>query len=244
MRQNEYTVGRPDVLSMPSSLFFIALISVVIAAWNNALHLAPARLRDAVVNAGVTSAALTGGVWLSTRIDLSNGWLRAIPWAGLVAVVGLIVVAVARWAPRVGRSLADERMVGMSRARFLAHAFLRIPLVSGLAEEILFRGVMWALLSPLLGPIGTLVATSAAFGLWHVVVSAQQARRMGVAPPRWVALNVAATLGAGLLLGGLRMATGGVWAPAAVHAAVNVTFAVAARVGATHTPAEPAPATA
>ena len=212
----------------------VVLIALLIAGWNNALHLAPARRREFAVVAGVTTAAVAGGAWLSTWVDLSAGALDALPWAAATMTAGGLLALVARVAPRVGKSLADQRIVGMSRVRFVVHTALRIPLVSGLAEEILFRGLMWALLAPLFGTWWTLAVTSVAFGLWHVVVSAQQARRIGVHPPKWVTVNVLATLVAGFLLGLLRVATGGVWAPAAVHALVNVAVAVASRIGAAH----------
>lgn len=212
----------------------IITIAVLIAGWNNVLHLAPARRREFVVAAGVTTAGVVGGAWLSTLHDISRGWSAALPWAAVTIAAGGLLALVSRVAPTIGRSLTDERIVGMSRMRFLAYAALRIPVVSGLAEEILFRGVMWAMIAPFVGTGWTLALTSVAFGLWHVVVSAQQARRMGMPAPRWVTVNVVATLTAGLLLGLLRVETGGVWAPAAVHALVNVAFAVAARLGAAH----------
>lgn len=46
---------------------------------------------------------------------------------------------------------------------------------------------------------------------------------------RWIAVTVLATTGAGVVLGALRWSTGGIWAPAGVHAVVNATLAWGAR---------------
>ena len=211
-------------------------IAVLVASWNNVLHLAPPRWREPVVSVGVTTAALLAGLWLSSEFNLARGSTSVLPWA-VVAVGGVVVLAgTARWAPTVGRALADQRIVVMSRRRFVTHTAIRIPVVSGLAEEVLFRGLLWAVLLPVVGTTWTLATTSFAFGGWHAVVAAQQASRLGVRAPRWVAANVVVTIAAGGLLGLLRIETGGVWAPAAVHALVNVGFALAARLGAVHLP--------
>lgn len=212
----------------------VITLAVLLAGWNNVLHLAPTKQREFVVAAGVTAAGVAGAAWLSTWVNIAHGWSAALPWAAATLLGGGLLACLARLAPRVGQLLVDQRIVSMSRVRFAVHTAFRIPFVSGLSEEVLFRGVMWALLTPFVGTTWTLAITSLAFGLWHVVVSAQQAQRMGQRTIRWVALNVVITAGAGLLFGWLRLETGGVWAPAAVHAFVNTAFAVAARVGAAH----------
>ena len=76
-----------------------------------------------------------------------------------------------------------------------------IALFSGVAEEMLFRGVI----QPHLGYIGT----SIVFGLVHI------------GPGRRYALWTVFALAAGFLMGALAIATGGVLAPAIAHVIVN-----------------------
>jgi membrane protease YdiL (CAAX protease family) len=73
--------------------------------------------------------------------------------------------------------------------------------VVAVAEEVLLRGVLWSAAEQWRGTVAALVLTTAAFGLLHVPLYG------------WDALPL--DLAVGLLLGGLRMATGG-WGSAAV----------------------------
>jgi membrane protease YdiL (CAAX protease family) len=73
--------------------------------------------------------------------------------------------------------------------------------VVAVAEEVLLRGVLWSIAEQWRGTTAALVMTTAAFGLLHVPLYG------------WDALPL--DLAAGLLLGGLRIATGG-WGSAAV----------------------------
>ncbi len=115
---------------------------------------------------------------------------------GLVLVV-LSRVAARSWLPmtRMTKSLAE--LIGPVR---WSHAVL-LAVLSGLAEEILFRGALW----PHLGLVGTTLL----FGLVHVLPR----RSMWVYP-------LFATL-AGLLFGLLREGTQSIWPCVLAHVVVN-----------------------
>ncbi|HET7721781.1 MAG TPA: CPBP family glutamic-type intramembrane protease, partial [Acidimicrobiales bacterium] len=87
-----------------------------------------------------------------------------------------------------------------------------------------FRAVLPALLSP--------VAAAGLFGLWHIAPTAKALDVNGVRRRRWLAVAgaVAVTAVVGLVLWGLRVATGGLAAPALVHMAANSGATVAAFV--------------
>jgi len=91
------------------------------------------------------------------------------------------------------------------RPRALSHQSLRdalwLALVSGVAEEMFFRGALWQHLG--------LVGTSVFFGICHVV------------PVRALAGYPVFAFFAGLLLGALRERTGSVWPCAVAHGTVN-----------------------
>jgi membrane protease YdiL (CAAX protease family) len=207
--------------------------AVLISAWNNILHLVPGRLREACATTGVGAAGASGLAWLLVHhpnvLSRSAVTLLVI---GLAAAAGMLAIGLLRRWPRWTSVLEDSRIAAMSAREFVLHTVLRIPAVSALAEEILFRGVVWALLVAVGGAPVALIGTSAAFALWHVVVSAHQARRRGTPLARWVAGSLAATFAAGIGFGLLRLVTQSVWAPAAVHATINIVASVAARLAA------------
>ena len=148
---------------------------------------------------------------------------------GLAAAV---VVVTAAAVPTTRRFFDDRRMAGVGLAGTVYRAAVRIPLGTVLLEEVAFRGVLLALLAAVV-PLGWAVAVSCVlFGLWHIVPTAALLDVNCIARDRALILagSVAAMAAAGLLLCWLRLATGGVAAPAAVHASVTATATVAAYV--------------
>jgi len=124
------------------------------------------------------------------------------PHLVVAAGVGLALVPLARVGARAWRPMtrAVDALAGFLGRVGLLEALL-LALLSGLAEELLFRGALW----PNLGLLGTTLL----FGLVHVI------------PKRslWV-MPLFATL-AGLLLGLLRLGTESVWPPVLAHVLVN-----------------------
>jgi membrane protease YdiL (CAAX protease family) len=210
------------------TLIAVGLVAAV-AGWNNALHLTPARWRDAVVSAGVAVAGVAGAVWLFSALDPHGGLAAAWIWTATAAGISVSVVTLAHhWKP-LAKAVSDRRIGEMSNGAFIAHTILRIPLLTAFTEEILFRGVIWALLQAVGGWQLAWVGSSVAFALGHVVVAMQQARREGYPTVRWIITTLVMMMTAGVLLGWLRMQTGGVWASVGVHASVNAIFALGAR---------------
>jgi membrane protease YdiL (CAAX protease family) len=76
------------------------------------------------------------------------------------------------------------------------------------AEEAVLRGVLFAELLRARGPVLALLVSSAAFAVLHLPLYG------------WQALPV--DFGVGLCLGGLRLVSGGIAAPAAAHAAADL----------------------
>ena len=70
--------------------------------------------------------------------------------------------------PQTRRLLADEKITGTGRAEAAFETFVRIPLETALAEEIIFRGVLLGLGLRSRTRIGAVVSSSIWFGLWHV----------------------------------------------------------------------------
>lgn len=166
---------------------------------------------------------------------------------------GALVVATAYGAvlrTRLARDIfEDARVTELSRTTALWHLFVRIPLGTALAEEVIFRGVLSGLLASsldedpkhvrttLLPPGIGGGASSVLFGLWHVLPSLEIAKA-NVAVRRavhgraahGVALAVGVSTLAGFGLHLLRQRSGHVVAPVLVHLVANTLGFLIARL--------------
>ena len=141
-------------------------------------------------------------------------------WPG-VAAAAAVLAAIALVGVVAPRLFADQRMSGVDGRGTAWRALVRIPLGTVVLEEVAFRAVLPALLSP--------AAAAGLFGLWHIAPTAKALDVNGVRRRvAAVAGAVAATAVVGLVLWELRVATGGVAAPALVHMAANSGATVAA----------------
>ena len=162
-------------------------------------------------------AVLAGGAGLAVGHSPGVGLAAA-----LVVLGGIGLLAVH---PLTRPFLADRRMAGVDARGTAWRALVRIPLGTVVLEEVAFRGVLPALTSP--------GVACALFGLWHVVPTARTLDVNGLARSRStrvaaIAAAVLLTGVIGLVLWQLRTATGGLLAPALVHAAANSGAVVAA----------------
>jgi uncharacterized protein len=149
-------------------------------------------------------------------------------------------VACAAAIPATRRFFADRRVVQLSDRRASYEVAIRIPFGTALAEELIFRGALFALLRRRGSTARAMALSSLVFGLWHVFpaldalpAKATGATRVGGRPGRWVlaaARTVLATTVAGYGFGWLRARSGSVLAPALVHAALNTSAFVATRI--------------
>ncbi|MGH2748196.1 MAG: lysostaphin resistance A-like protein [Actinomycetota bacterium] len=155
----------------------------------------------------------------------------------LTSAAALILVAplfLAAAFDSTARFVADERAAGLGTSNIVWQALVRIPLGTALAEEVAFRGVLFASLGDRRTWVAALVA-GVAFGLWHIAPTIDlveinfpgaSARQTGV----FVVGAVVAATAAGLGFVWLRLRTGGIAAPFAFHAIVNSMALVAAVV--------------
>jgi membrane protease YdiL (CAAX protease family) len=125
----------------------------------------------------VNLAAAAGLVWIARRAGA--GWPQlglARRDAGRGAVLGAAVAiaipvaaALAALLPPVREAFADGRFAGVGDGEMLYATLLRIPLATALAEEIAFRGVLFGLLLARTSLLRSVLLSSAAFGLWHIL---------------------------------------------------------------------------
>jgi membrane protease YdiL (CAAX protease family) len=164
--------------------------------------LAAASLARAALNGHSALSAFVAGAtfgFVLVAMALVGGWRPARPAVSslLVGLLGgLVLVALPR--------LADPLMpavIGMRPEPFAGWVLVTAIVVTG--EEALLRGALFAALDRAAGPVSAVAVTSLAFALVHV--------------PLYGWHVVPLDLGVGVWLGGLRLATGGVAAPAVAH---------------------------
>lgn len=220
----------------------VAPLAAYAVLFQTAVYLSlPARLRSiwAPVVTGLVGAVLTvlaGAVFGFHTIGVTYVHpLVAISWGCgavvLTSIVGMLLLS----RPSLRRELADPRLAAMRAPRLFVRVLIRIPIFTALIEEAFFRGVLHAALMALY-PVDVAVWLGAGlFGMWHIgpgVDQAQAGDKTGSSHLLHTAGTVVATTVAGLLLIWLRIETGSIWAPAAVHAAINMTMAMFSRAAA------------
>lgn len=221
----------------------VAPLAAYALLFQTAVYLSlPSRLRAmwAPVVAGVVGASLTvaaGILFGFDTIGIADIDPATTVWWGwaamaLTAIVGMVMIS----RPSLRSELADPRLASMSRRQALTQVFFRIPVFTALIEEAVFRGVLHAALVALYPTPVALWLGAGLFGLWHIGPALDQADAADKsAGPRLLHTvgTVAATTLAGAFLVWLRIETGSIWAPVAVHAGINMTMALFARTAAT-----------
>lgn len=198
----------------------------------------PARLRTRIAPlvTGLIGAAVSIGAGLVfgfEQIGLVGGNLStAVVWGLATGLVFASIGATMLSRDDFRVELADPRLASLGTREAFGQIFVRIPVFTALIEEAFFRGVLHAALMALY-PIEVAIWMGAGlFGLWHIGPAVDQARA-GAKSLRASAVHTAATVvamtAAGAFLVWLRIETGSIWAPVAVHAAANMTMALFGR---------------
>ncbi len=185
------------------------------------------------------AVVLIGALWAGpTAVGLappSGGMLAA--W-GSGTVIAMTVVGLTMLSRDSLRDhLADPRIGSLSKGQAATQIFIRIPIMTALIEEAVFRGVLHGALIALYPAPIALWGGAVLFGLWHVGPGLDQAKasdRRSLAGLTHVLVTVIATTIGGAGLVWLRMETGSIWAPVVVHAGLNMTMAIFARLAARH----------
>jgi membrane protease YdiL (CAAX protease family) len=164
--------------------------------------LAAASLARAALNGQVALSAFAAGATFGIALVVIAsvaGWRPARPSVRSLLIGlfgGLVLVAL----PRLAHPLLPT-VVGMRPEPFAAWVLVTAVVVTG--EEALVRGALFVALERAAGPVAAVAVTSLAFALMHV--------------PLYGWHVVPLDLGVGVWLGGLRLSTGGVAAPAIAH---------------------------
>ena len=213
----------------------VAPLAVYAVAFQTVLYFSlPSRLRTRVAPlvTGFIGASVTLGAALifgPEDIGLAGGDATTIfAWGGVAVVVVSSIGLVMLSRGQIRDRLADQPIARLGNFDVITQVFVRIPVFTALIEEAFFRGVLHAALVALYPAEVAIWLGAGLFGLWHIGPGVDQALT-GAASVRGRALHtgviVVATTVAGAFLVWLRIETGSIWAPVAVHAVVNMTLA-------------------
>jgi membrane protease YdiL (CAAX protease family) len=222
---------------MPLALRLTPWLAVAVTVGILAVvNVVDARVPHASLVAGPVCAALLLGIarlaglsW--AELGLGPGtWRPGLKWAGgAIGAVALVIAALA--ALPLTRELFRDSRYHFGWAEALRTAIAAIPVGTVLLEEVAFRGVLWGLLRRLGGTAAATAASSALFGLWHILPSlglATDNEAVGGAVGHGKSAQVLAVLGtvlltalSGVVLCELRRRSGSLLAPAGLHWAVN-----------------------
>ncbi len=182
---------------------------------------------------GAGLVVLAGSIFGFGRIGLGSiepgvviFW--AVVTAAIVSVIGLTMLAI----PKLRIALADPRLASLSARESFVQIFVRIPIMTALIEEAVFRGVLHSALMALYPEPTAIWLGAGLFGIWHIGPGLDQAESSDAGTlAGWIhtIVTVVATTVAGAALVWLRLETGSIWAGVAVHAALNMTMALFAR---------------
>ncbi|WP_425706143.1 CPBP family intramembrane glutamic endopeptidase [Gordonia sp. DT30] len=163
---------------------------------------------------------------------------RGLQYAGVIVGAIAVIAAVGVALPFTRELFHNDAYRDVGPA--LYSALILIPLRTVLAEELIFRGVLFGALRRTFTPRTALLTQAGLFGLWHVASSLglsahNQALGDTVGTGAWgtaagVLLAVLVTGFAGIILGWLRIRSGSLLAPIALHWAVNGVGAIAAAI--------------
>lgn len=207
-----------------------AALALFLALWNNLVNRVPGFQRVYVpVNLALAATLLAlAGRWGLDRTALGLGGDalgRGLAVGGALAALVALAYGVALAVPRLRPLLSDARVADLGPPALAYGALVRVPLGTVVWEEVAFRSVLLAAWSAEQPVALAVAASSAVFGLWHVVPTLVLLDANGVRDRRTrgtaVAGAVLATSIAGAGLCALRLLTGSLAAPVLVHTASN-----------------------
>jgi len=109
----------------------------------------------------------------------------------------------------------------------LFQAFIRIPIATALYEEVLFRGVIFGMLTRRHSPLIAAVIASLLFGLWHIAPTVANPPNAQLDPNSMIdlvklgVLAVVGTAPAGFAFLWVRLYANSVWAAVLAHIGTN-----------------------
>lgn len=190
-------------------------------AWHIPFHLG-------ILGVALLIARHAGTTWTTLGLR-PDRWRRGVTVG--VVVIGVIaaIIALGVALPTTRELFQDERIASNSVAWVFFQISVRIPIATALYEEVLFRGIIFALLIRRHSLLVAALITSSLFGMWHILptLDTLQMNPAGnlITGPIGVALTVAgtvlATFVAGLGFLWIRLYANSTYAAVLAHIGTN-----------------------
>ena len=218
----ELTAGRLDLAAI---LALIVGANLLAGAMSNGLVVATVHISAAAI--AVAGARLRG--YSADELALSpkafGDGLRLGLMSAAVIIGAVVTIAVV---PFSRQFFSDDRFADLDGLDVLYETAFRIPVITALTEELLFRSVLLGILLTLTSTRSAVLVSAVVFGLWHVLTTLGDLAENDVTDSFaiWgrvlaVAATVAATGVAGVIFGWLRVRSRSVLAPWIAHIAFN-----------------------
>lgn len=232
-----YIIGRDQALregyharSRPTTTAAL-VVSLVLIVYPNALAVLCWRwgwdqwhafmLGNTLLGLGLLLYTFHAGLWSAVWGRVSGAGLWAGAAAGAVPL--LVILALMALPGQLGRDIVASGIGEISVPRFWYRVGVQVALSTVLCEEFAFRGLLQALLAPLLPASGAVLLGAAIFGLWHTALQYN-----GFASQRGLT-RLGATVGGtvvygflGALLGFIRLRSGGLASAIVAHGILDL----------------------
>jgi membrane protease YdiL (CAAX protease family) len=197
--------------------FSILLICLILAYGFCLARYVPERLHF-MVNCIASLLAIAVGLWHGLSFEAMGLGLHLIPKGIIVALVCSLGISLV--AGLISAFISTKRIFDVvpqiTRPGKIAYeTAVRIPLSTALSEEILFRGVLLAVLMQSSPTLVSVIICSIVFGIWHVQPSNWNHTKITVLP------TVVVTAIAGLFFCWLQLLAHSIIAPWLVHWTIN-----------------------
>jgi hypothetical protein len=187
----------------------LLIVALAVAGSQSAIHkYAPPNLGPLIVTAIVLLTYLGSVRWIERRpvVEFApRGAVRELLAGLLIGVALFASVMGILWVCGVYHPAGAGTSTGIANG-------LALAIMSGVFEEILFRGILFRVSSRIVGTWGALLFTAAIFGLAHLANKGAT-----------FSSGIAIMLEAGILLGAAYALTGRLWLPIGLHIAWNFT---------------------
>jgi membrane protease YdiL (CAAX protease family) len=211
-----------------AALLVAAIVTALALVYGNAVNLLPEDPRDDVklyANLAMTAIAIGGALaagFSVRKLGLTITWRGALTGVAIGLTLAAPVVLFVLIAPFfTGNTIGSEETRHMSAAEVAWRAGVRILVGTAIPEEVLFRGLLYALWHRAGGVRAAVSATAISFGLWHAVISFGAVSGIDVLNGPLIGLvytlNLVGLAAGGIMFAVLRWRSASIAAPVIVH---------------------------
>jgi membrane protease YdiL (CAAX protease family) len=183
-----------------------------------------------ILGIAILIATRAGTTWTSMGLRkdrAKRGFIVGGAIIGLITIGFAIAIAAAAIFPDLRTLFDNSEVIENTTGWVLFQSFVRIPIATAFYEEVLFRGVIFGMLTRRHSPLLAALITSLLFGLWHIAPTIADPPNAQLDPQglidigKLAALAVVGTAPAGFAFLWVRLRANSVWASVLAHIGTN-----------------------